>query len=138
MPLCSTAQLAGSLGQPNGAAGTIYYQLALRNTGHGACFVQGYPGVSFVAGSDGHQVGRPLTRVPGNALRVVLHPGQSASSTLGIVDAKNYPPSCGWTAVVGLRVYPPDQTAALFVPHNDVACSSTKDVTLKVEPLGAG
>lgn len=91
-----------------------------------------------MAGSDGHQVGAAATRVPGNVLRVVLPPGQSASSTLGIVDAKNYPSSCGWTAVVGLRVYPPDQTAALFVPHNDVACSSTKDGTLKVEPLAAG
>jgi Protein of unknown function (DUF4232) len=136
--VCRTAQLAGSLLQPNGAAGTIYYQLTLRNTGKSACFVQGYPGVSFVAGSDGHQVGASATRVPGNVSRVVLQPGQSASSTLGIVDAKNFPPSCGWTNVLGLRVYPPDQTAALFVPHNDVACASTQDVTLKVGPLAAG
>jgi hypothetical protein len=90
-----------------------------------------------VGGSDGHQVGAAATRVPGNISRVVLQPGQSAMSPLGIVDAKNYPPSCGWTAVLGLRVYPPDQTAALFVPHDDVACASTQDVTLKVEPLSA-
>ncbi|MGH3525018.1 MAG: DUF4232 domain-containing protein, partial [Mycobacterium sp.] len=46
--LCATAQLAVSLGQPKGTAGTIDYPLILHNTGSAKCTVQGYAGVSFV------------------------------------------------------------------------------------------
>src|SRR5579862_8235897 len=50
---CASSQLAGSLGSPNGTAGTLYYQLGLRNTSEATCLVQGYPGVSFVVDADG-------------------------------------------------------------------------------------
>jgi hypothetical protein len=132
---CSSSQLAASLGSSNGAAGTIYYQLELRNTSAAACVVQGYPGVSFVAGADGHQVGDPATRVAGSAPSRVLTPGESAGATLAIVDASNFGTSCDLTNVLGLRVYPPDQTAALFVPHADMACANTQDPTLRIGPL---
>jgi hypothetical protein len=68
---------------------------------------------------------------------LVLNPGQAASATLAIVDAANFPSSCQQTPVLGLRVYPPNQTAALFVAHNDMACANTADVTLRIGPLAA-
>ncbi len=132
---CSSKQLAGSLGSPDGAAGTIYYQLELRNTSAVACVVQGYPGVSFVAGADGHQVGAPASRVAGAAPSRVLTPGESAAATLAIVDASNFGTPCNLTDVLGLRVFPPDETAALFVPHADEACANTQDPTLRIGPL---
>ncbi len=135
---CSSHQLAAGLGSPDGTAGTVYYQLELRNTSGSSCAVQGYPGVSFVAGSDGHQVGSPASRVAGPMPRVLLTPGRSAEATLAIVDASNYGPSCRLTPVLGLRVYPPDQTAALFVPHTDEACALPQYVTLRIGPLASG
>lgn len=54
---CATAQLAASLGQSNGAAGTIYYPLNLRDTSSSTCTIEGYAAVSFVAGAD--NTGRP-------------------------------------------------------------------------------
>ncbi len=133
--LCSTSQLAASLGSGNGAAGTIYYNLELHNASSVTCFVQGYPGVSFVAGSNGHQVGAPATRAAGATPQVVLAPQRSALASLAVVDAANYGIPCQLTPVLGLRVYPPNQTAALFVPHADQACANTSYTTLRIGPL---
>lgn len=136
--LCSTSQLEGSLGSADGTAGTIYYPLDLRNRSTSTCYVQGYPGVSFVAGADGHQVGAPARRTNEAIPRVVLAPGQVAQATLGIHDASAFTqPPCDQTAVLGMRVYPPDQVAALFVPHRDTGCSNTAVVTLVIGPLTA-
>lgn len=136
--LCSTSQLMASLGAANGTAGTIYYPLELRNTSASACFVQGYPGVSFVAGADGHQVGAPAARGNEATPRVVLAPGQVADATLGIHDASAFTqPACHQTPVLGLRVYPPDQITALFVSHRDTGCSNPAVVTLLIGPLTA-
>jgi hypothetical protein len=136
--LCSTSQLAASLGAANGTAGTTYYPLALRNASAARCYVQGYPGVSFVAGADGHQVGAPATRSQGATARVVLAPGQVADATLGIHDASAFTqPPCDQTPVLGLRIYPPDQTTALFVPHRDTGCANAAVATLLIGPLTA-
>jgi hypothetical protein len=54
---------------------------------------------------------------------------------LQITDASIYGPGCQITPTVGLRIYPPDQTAALFVPHDDQACANPADVTLHVGAL---
>jgi hypothetical protein len=115
----------------------VYYQLVLRNTGTSACIEQGYPGVSFVAGSDGHQVGAPASRATGTVATVTLAPGASATATVGIVNAGNFPSDCNVTPVLGLRVYPPAQRSAVYVPHTDTACANTKYVTMHVGPLAA-
>jgi hypothetical protein len=133
--VCATSQLSASLGSAKGAAGTIYYDLDLHNVSPVTCVVQGYPGVSFVAGADGHQVGSPAVRMAGPTPQVVLAPQRSAVASLAVVDAANYGPECQLTAVRGLRVYPPDQTAALFVPHADQACANSHYMTLRIGPL---
>lgn len=134
-PQCATSQLTATFGNASGAAGTTYYQLTLTNAGAGACVIQGYPGVSFVAGSDQHQVGAAASRAPGTTPAVTLQAGQAASATVGIGDAANYPSSCQQTPVTGLRVYPPDQTASLLVSHDDNACANSADATLRVYAL---
>jgi Protein of unknown function (DUF4232) len=134
VPLCGTGQLTASLGAPNGAAGTIYYELAFLNKSSTTCFMQGYPGVSFVAGTSGHQVGAPASRASGSTPKVNLAPGQSADALLGIAEASNFP-NCQETPVLGLRVYPPDNTLALYVAHSDNGCANTSVVTLSIHPV---
>jgi hypothetical protein len=89
---CTTAQLEASLGEPRGTGGTTTdYPLNLRNTRASTCTVQGYAGVSFVAGDDNHQIGHAASRDTGSAPTITLSHGQTASATLGIVDAANFP-----------------------------------------------
>ena len=135
---CATADLSGALTSPSGAAGSVYYTLQLTNKGTTPCTMSGYPGVSFVTGASGTQVGAAAARNPGTVATLTLAPGQAASATLRVTVAANYGASCGVTPVAGLRVFPPGQTAALFVAHPDNGCSNTADVLLHVGPVAAG
>jgi len=121
-PTCTSADLQASLG---GGTGTGMSQnhtgLQLRNTGLSACTLYGYPGVSWVAGADGHQVGAAAERQPevtgGAAKIVILAPHALASAPLDIVAAAAIPSQeCKPVPVRGLRVYPPGEKAALFLP----------------------
>lgn len=132
---CPTSSLGGSLTNPNGAAGTVYYDLRLTNTGSVPCTLYGYDGVSLVTGSAGTQVGAAARRDPGTVAAVTLAPGQAATSLLGIVEAANYGSACGITSVSGLRVYPPGETAALFIPYKGSGCTNPSDVVIHVGPV---
>jgi hypothetical protein len=135
-PACTTNQLAVTLGAGDGAAGSSYYALVFRNTGAATCILNGYPGVSYVTGSAGAQVGSPAARVPApgaTAQPVRVAPGDSAHATLREVNVGNYPAAtCGPTPVLGLRVYPPNQTAAGFVPQATTGCTQTGPSQLEI------
>lgn len=120
----------------NGAAGSIYYQLQLTNLSGRTCTLSGYPGVSAISLS-GRQIGRSATRESGAKARTVtLKSGQSAASTLRIVEAGNFPTSaCKPTLAAGLRVYPPNQKAAKTVPFPFEACSGSGPAVLSVGPV---
>jgi len=138
---CTSSHLAAALTSPQGAAGTTYYHLELTNTGSRPCTLYGYPGVSFVTGATGAQVGAAAehssTTEPLST--VTLDPGASSVATLGIVDAGNYPTSCQITSASGLRVYPPGDVAALFIPTSGIStCANSADSTLRVGPITAG
>jgi hypothetical protein len=132
---CLTAALRGALTGANGAAGSVYYNLVLTNQGPSACTMQGYPGVSFVTVSNGQQVGAPASRTLGSAPSFLVSPGGSARAVLQITEAGNYGRACQITPVAGLRVYPPNQTASLFIAHADQGCANPAIVTLHVGPL---
>ncbi len=134
---CATASLGVALTNPNGAAGSVYYTLLFVNRGSTACVLQGWPGVSFVTGPGGTQVGAAAARTPVSVPTVTLQPGRGAGASLQITEATNYGTACGITTVAGLRIYPPDQTAALYIAHSDRACSNTNDVTLHVGAVQA-
>jgi hypothetical protein len=94
--------------------------LQFTNVGSASCALYGYPGVSWVAGADGHQVGAAATRQAdptGSAEKTVtLAPGALASAPIDLVDAAAIPPAqCKPVPVRGLRVYPPGEKAALFL-----------------------
>ncbi len=134
---CPTSFLSATLGAPNGAAGSTYYVLTFTNTSKVSCTLTGYPGVSYVAGSQGTQIGAPAARLPGTVTTVTVQSGASAFATLREVVAGNYPSSCGLTNVAGLRIYPPNQTAALFVAQNTQGCSNSSDLLLQVGPVAS-
>jgi hypothetical protein len=124
--------LHASIGATQGGAGSVFTTLVLRNVGHAACFTQGYPGVSLVDRM-GHQIGRSATRTRATANRIVLRPGQAASTTIhtlnpGVGTTKCLAPS------VALLVYPPDQRTSLLVKARLSECLGV----LEMRPLVAG
>lgn len=109
----------------------MFTTLVLRNVGHAICFVQGYPGVSLVDRA-GHQIGRPASRTPAAAKRIVPRPGKAPSTVIhtlnpGVGTKKCLAPSAA------LRVYPPDQRKSLLVKARLSECLGM----LEVRPLVA-
>lgn len=116
-PGCTAGVLRLSFG--GGDAGMSQQETVLRftNVGGGACAMYGYPGVSYVAGPNGTQVGAPAQRAGSVRPRIVLGAGQVASTVIHSVDVGVFDPSvCRPTAVRGYRVYAPGDTAAMFIP----------------------
>lgn len=143
---CTSAHLQASLGGGAGAGmSQIHTGLQLRNTGPAACTLYGYPGVSWVGGADGHQVGAAATRQTGSGgsaeKTVTLAPGALASAPLDMVQGGGGLPAsqCEPVPVRGLRVYPPGEKAALFIPLTNTECSKvTVAPMLSVGYLQAG
>lgn len=112
VPACSTKGLTAQLGPQQGAAGHLYLSLLLQNHTTGSCELQGYPGLSFTAGSDAHQIGSAAERdhrYP--ARQLVLAPGASAHTVVSIAVAGVYDSQrCQLVQATGLRIYPPGST----------------------------
>ena len=123
----------------------LHTGLQLRNVGQSSCTLYGYPGVSWVGGSHGPQVGPAATRsqtpVPST---VTLAPGGLASAALDIIEGDGGLPTsqCHPAPVRGLRVYPPGQRAALFLPATydgtGVCTVATPQSLLGIGPMQAG
>jgi len=126
VPNCGTDELRGSLGAAEGAAGSVIQPLVLTNVGARACELPGFPGVSYVAGDDGHQVGPAAAMSGPRGGEVVLKPGAAASAQLQLVNVANFDAAaCQPTPVRGLRVYPPGDTASLYVERAGTGCAGT-------------
>jgi len=125
---CATTDLTGTvvLGQGGAAAGSTYYPLNLTNNSKNACSLFGYPGVSFVTGPSGSQIGRPATRNPAvPPATVILAPGHTAHVTLQVVDALNYSKSaCQPVKAHWLKIFPPGQFSALYVKFTALTCAA--------------
>jgi hypothetical protein len=112
------------VGKGDAAAGTVYGALVFTNTGGKSCVIQGFPGVSYVAGSGGQQVGPAAVRVGAKGKAITLAPGASAQAPVGFTQVRNYDEAvCRPTPVRGLRVYPPHETASIFVPLDGTGCA---------------
>jgi hypothetical protein len=139
---CATANLSVGL-QTNvggGAAGSQYVPISFTNTSGTACAIYGFPGVSFVTGPNGSQIGAPASRqtsFPLVAVTVAAH--ATAHAWLQVAEAGNYPPStCHPVTAHWLKVYPPANTAASYIGHTFTACSSAKVTVMMVDPVRAG
>src|ERR1700722_6201196 len=133
---CSTSDLSGAVntGQGGAAAGSTYYPLNLTNTSKSSCYLFGYPGVSFVTGPSGSQIGEPASRNPAVAPRTVIQdPGGTAHVTVQVVDALNYSKSdCQPVTAHWLKVFPPGQFTALYVKFTATTCSAKLPAKLGV------
>ena len=135
-PACPTAGLSGTVNTSQGgaAAGSTYYPLNLTNTSKTSCYLFGYPGVSFVTGPSGSQIGEPASRNPAVAPRtVILAPGGTAHVTVQVVDALNYSKSdCKPVTAHWLKVFPPGQFTALYIKFTATTCSAKLPAKLGV------
>ena len=140
-PACATSALhvAVPAGAGNAAAGSSYYPVQFANTSSAPCTLYGYPGVSFVTAAGGSQIGIPATRNPTLAARLVtLSPGQTVHAELQVADAQNYPPAdCGLVTAHWLKIYPPNQTAPVYVSFTAQTCSKAKTI-LSVQTVQTG
>lgn len=124
VPNCGTDELRGSLGPAEGAAGSVYVPLVLTNVGGRTCELRGFPGVSYVAGDDGHQIGPAAAMSGPRGGEVVLKPGAAAAAQLQLVNVANFDAGvCHPMPVRGLRVYPPGDTTSLYVERAGTGCA---------------
>jgi hypothetical protein len=122
-----------------GAAGSTYVPIQFTNTSGTACAMYGFPGVSFVTGQGGSQIGAPAQRSPSAKVTVTLAAHATAHAWLQIAEAGNYPASsCHVTNANWLKIYPPGNTAASYVSHSFQTCSSAKVVTMTIDPVRTG
>ncbi|UJW34389.1 DUF4232 domain-containing protein [Saccharothrix sp. AJ9571] len=123
--LCKVGDLTITLGEGDTAAGTTYRPLEFVNSGTRTCTIQGFPGVSYAAGGDEHQVGPAAFREGEKGEPIQLAPGQKATADVGFVQVGNYDPgTCQPTQVSGIKVYPPQETAYKIVPFEGTGCAS--------------
>lgn len=136
---CTDGQLALRAGAGSAAAGSYGIPLIFANTGSRACTVRGYPGVSYVAGADGHQVGGAAERDNSSPSTVVLQPRGEASALLLQSRPENFSAaSCRPTAVRGIRVYAPGQKAARFLQRAGTACANPSVERPRISPVQRG
>jgi len=122
---CQAAQLSAALTNSQGAAGTIYNHLTFTNKSATACTMSGYPGVSFVD-AKGHQIGPAVPKMSGYGGTVTLAASGGTAAALFLYHDAYVGTSPQCTAPVaakGLRIFPPGETAALFVPDATMACT---------------
>jgi Protein of unknown function (DUF4232) len=141
-PACSTSGLSVKVGAGNAAAGSTFIQIVFTNTTSSSCSLLGYPGVSFVTGQAGRQVGSAAVRDPTQPARsIVVAAGGVAHATLRVIEALNYPEAgCKPTTVSTLKIFPPGQTAALYLAFPAQTCASTSsaDQVLFIQAVGSG
>jgi hypothetical protein len=124
---CTSNHLALQQGTSQGAAGSTIVQYILRNAGTAPCTLFGFPGVSFL-NSAGTQVGSAATRQGAATPAVTVQPGQVASFTVQIAIA-----GCATSAVQSqtIRVFPPNNTAALEAPGSYPICTAPSVTSVK-------
>ena len=113
-------------GAGGAAAGSTYYPLNLTNAGSSSCSLFGYPGVSWVTGPSGSQIGQPATTQPGASPRPrwCWPRARPRTSRIQVVDARNYDKStCQPVTAHWLKVFPPGQFTALYVKFSALTCS---------------
>jgi hypothetical protein len=137
---CATSSLNVKQGLAQGYAGGVYEVIDFTNTSNSPCSLYGYPGVSLVTGPPYTQVGLAAKRSTTSAQvkLITLAPGATGNALLQIVDALNYPSAtCGPTKAAALKVYPPNQTAPVYLPNTSTACSKPVQ-TMNIGPVQAG
>jgi Protein of unknown function (DUF4232) len=122
---CVSSGLRASFGKSGVAAGTSYVALLLTNTSHVTCILDGYPGVSFVGGTDAHQIGASAQRDRRIAAApVTLVPGATGHATVEVAAYASYDQqACQPARATGYRIFPPGSTGSLLISAPQTVCS---------------
>ena len=136
---CATSGLRLTLGVSQGYAGGVYQTIVFTNTSGATCTLYGYPGVSLVSAPPYTQIGLAAKRGGTAPVKLItLAPGATANALLQIVDALNFPTAtCGPAKAAYLRVYPPNQTAPVYLADASEACAEPVQ-TLFISAVQAG
>ncbi|HEX5120415.1 MAG TPA: DUF4232 domain-containing protein [Pseudonocardiaceae bacterium] len=137
---CKPANLKLSLSESDGAAGHFFQALRFTNVSKSNCVIVGFPGVSYVTGDKGTQVGAPAVRDGAKGAQITLHPGQVASAVISETDIDVFDAAtCKPTATRGFRVYPPDSTASMFIAQTGRGCAGNPpSPQLRVQTIKPG
>jgi hypothetical protein len=122
---CATSALLVRLGVAEGYAGGADYVIDFTNQSGAACTMYGYPGVSLVTGPPYAQIGLAAQRDNTAPVKLItLIPGAMATAELQVVDAHNFSPQiCRPVSATHLRVYPPNQTAPVYLASTSFGCA---------------
>jgi hypothetical protein len=131
IPRCDVPSLVVSVTGPDGAAGTTFHTVILTNSGHVACYLQGFPGVAATDGTTTVDARRETGTV---ASRVVLPPGSAAHAVLGVRNVAGSPKPC--PAYPRLLITAPDSRRTTTFPLQVHPCDGVMTITV-VQP-GAG
>jgi hypothetical protein len=136
---CATSGLNVTLGASNGAAGSVFQTIVFANTSGATCTLLGYPGVSLVSAPPYTQIGLAAQRSSTTPVTTVtLASGATASAVLRVVDALNFgSATCGPTKAAFLRIYPPNQTAPVYLADTSQVCAQPVQ-TLFISAVQAG
>lgn len=122
---CATSDLNVTLGPSNGAAGSVYQTIVFTNTSGATCTLYGYPGVSLVSAPPYRQIGLAAQRSSTTPVTTItLASGATASAVLRVVNALNFgAATCSPTKGAFLRIYPPNQTAPVYLADAAEVCA---------------
>ena len=122
---CSTRYLGGSVGVSQGAAGSTYVVLVLKNLNNYPCTLYGYPGVAMDAGVPVTPVGLPAAEDPTTPRELVtLAPYGTANALLRILTTGVYSPAaCHPVNTQFLQIIPPGQTVPIYVGYTAQTCA---------------
>lgn len=142
IPECKASTLAVSFGGSDAGMSQQEQVLRFTNVGKRSCVIVGFPGVSYVAGDSGQQVGAPAVRTGRIGRQITLAPGAVASTVIHSVDVGVFDAAaCRPTPVRGYRIYAPDDRASMFIALHDgvQGCAgTTPDPQLSVVTVKAG
>ncbi len=137
---CTTGQLKADQENPDVGAGQYYSKLVFTNVSGTTCTLSGFPGVSYVK-QGGVQSGNAAVRTGDHGTTVTLraHGGRASAVLHDSNGVGGYDPGqCQLSAAQGLRVYPPNQKAALFVPWQHEHCAGPTVHSLTIGAVTAG
>jgi len=120
---CDASNTSVTAGTLNGAAGTLYETLVIRNTGMSDCVTGGYSGLSL-DNAMGAQLGPAAGRMGSPGSEVTIAPGKTAMEVLSYSDATvSTSMGCNPEAGTDLRVYLPNAMGAALVPFGHDGCT---------------
>jgi hypothetical protein len=136
---CATSGLNVTLGPSSGYAGGVDETIVFTNTSGATCTLYGYPGVSLVSAPPYTQIGLAAQRSGTTPVKAItLATGATASAVLQVVDALNFgSATCSPTKAAFLRIYPPNQTAPVYLADASQVCAQPVQ-TLFISAVQAG